>query len=63
MKSVRGRPRSAVRKDKLLQVRMDEKMMQLLDECAERKRTTRAEIVRDGIVMVKDSLEKTKMLK
>lgn len=63
MKGVRGRPKIADPKSKLLQVRMDEKMMQMLDECVERKQTTRAEVVREGIMMVKESLERTEMLK
>lgn len=63
MKGVRGRPKIATPKSKMLQVRMDEGMMQLLDECVERKHTTRAEVVREGIMMVKESLERTEMLK
>ncbi|MBQ8313665.1 MAG: hypothetical protein IJ438_14935 [Clostridia bacterium] len=63
MKGVRGRPKIAEPKSKLLQVRMDERMMQLLDECVERKQATRAEIVREGIVLVKESLERTEVLK
>jgi len=52
-----GRPKSDSPKTKLLQVRMDEESMKKLDECAEAKNTTRAEIVREGIEMVRASLE------
>lgn len=55
-----GRPKSENPKNLLLQVRMDRASMQLLDECAEKKRTTRSEIVREGILRVKESLHEDK---
>lgn len=55
-----GRPKSESPKSKLLQVRMDEESMQQLDECADKKNTTRAEIVREGIRSVYNSLKGAK---
>lgn len=60
MKGVMGRPKTDAPKNKLLQVRMDEGMMQLLDQCAEQRRTTRAEIVREGIQLVSRTIEEEK---
>ena len=52
-----GRPLSASPKDKLLQVRMDAHWMEVLDSCAEDKQTTRAEIVREGILLVREAID------
>ena len=51
-----GRPKSDCPKDRLLQVRMDDESMRKLDECTEAKDTTRAEIVRMGIELVRATL-------
>ena len=52
-----GRPKSEAPKDKLLQVRMDEQWMTLLDSCARDKDTTRAEIIREGILLVREAID------
>ena len=52
-----GRPKSEHAKSKLLQVRMDDEYMTLLDECAAKKETSRSEIVREGILLVKQALD------
>lgn len=55
-----GRPPSEEAKRKLLQVRLDEKTMEILDECAKERNTTRSEIVREGIALVKAKCDKQK---
>ena len=55
-----GRPKSEDPKTKLLQVRIGEKELAILDECANRKQSTRAEIVREGIQLVKRELDEKK---
>lgn len=45
-------------KDFLLQVRLDTETKEQLDECAKSLNTTRSEIVRKGIQMVKKSIKK-----
>ena len=52
-----GRPPSENPKDKRLQVRVDEQTITLLDECAKKANTTRSEIVREGIELVKEKLD------
>jgi uncharacterized protein (DUF1778 family) len=52
-----GRPPINNPKDKRLQIRVDEKTIELLDRCAEAKGTNRSEIVREGIELVSESLE------
>ena len=55
-----GRPPIENPKDKRLQVRVNEKTIQLLDKCAEQKGTNRSEIVREGIELVSAKMgEKT----
>ena len=53
-----GRPPNDDAKRHLLQVRLDEKSMETLDECAKKKNTSRSEIVREGIELVKAETEK-----
>lgn len=55
-----GRPPSEEAKRKLLQVRLDDKTLEMLDECAKAKNTTRSEIVREGIALVKEKSDKQK---
>lgn len=55
-----GRPPIENPKNKRLQVRVDDKTIQLLDECAELKGTNRSEIVREGIELVKEKIGKKK---
>ena len=55
-----GRPPIENPKDKRLQVRVDESTIKLLDECANKKGTNRSEIVREGIELVSEQLDKEK---
>ena len=56
-----GRPPIDNPKDKRLQVRVDEKTIDLLDKCAKAKGTNRSEIVREGIELVSEKMgEETK---
>ena len=55
-----GRPKSEDPKDKLVRVRMTESDLALLDECASEKQCSRSEVVRDGIQLVKRSIEEQK---
>ena len=55
-----GRPKSATARDKLLQVRMGEQEMALLDSCAQDRQTTKAEIIREGITLVRKKIDAEK---
>ena len=55
-----GRPPVENPKDKRLQVRVDEHTIKNLDECAKRAKTNRSEIVREGIELVKEKLDRQK---
>ena len=46
------------RKNKLLQVRIDEKTLEKLDYCAERLNLNRSDVVRSGIQLVSKQLDK-----
>ena len=52
-----GRPTDS-RKDIKLQIRVDEKTLNDLDECAKKENTTRSDIVRKGISLVKTEIDK-----
>lgn len=46
------------KKNKLLQVRIDEKTLEKLDYCAERLNLNRSDVVRSGIQLVSKQLDK-----
>lgn len=52
-----GRPTDSPKSIKL-QIRVDEKTMQDLDQCAEKMKSNRSEVVRMGIALVKTNLNK-----
>ena len=53
-----GRPASSNPKDTMFRVRLDDTSMSKLDECAEKLKTTRSDIVRKGIDKMHDDLKK-----
>lgn len=53
-----GRPPADNPKANTLRIRVDDETLKTLDECSQKLDTNRSEIVRKGIDMVKDSLEK-----
>lgn len=57
MVSKMGRPTNS-RKDIRLQIRVDKETEEMLDFCADKKITNRSEIVREGIRLVYDDLQK-----
>ena len=50
-----GRPTDS-KKDIKLQIRVDKKTLDELDDCAKKKQTSRSEIVREGIRLVKTDI-------
>lgn len=52
-----GRPPIENPKSERLQVRVDKETIETLDSCAQAKRTNRSEIVREGIMLVKKSID------
>lgn len=54
-----GRPTES-RKDIKLQIRVDQQILDEIDECVEITKTNRSEIVRKGIKLVKAELSKKK---
>lgn len=52
-----GRPTDS-RKDIKLQIRVDEKTLNDLDECAKELNSNRSEVVREGIKLVKAQIKK-----
>ncbi|MBD5143290.1 MAG: CopG family transcriptional regulator [Ruminococcus sp.] len=53
-----GRPCKDNPKDTRIQVRLDKETLKKLDECAKEKNTTRSEVIREGIDLVNDELQK-----
>lgn len=53
-----GRPPSDNPLSERIYLRVDEKTKDILDECVEQLQSTRSEVVRKGIYLVKDSLKK-----
>ena len=53
-----GRPPSENPLSERIYLRVDEKTKDVLDECVEQLQSTRSEVVRNGIYLVKDSLKK-----
>ena len=54
-----GRPLSENgKKDKLLQVRMDDTTLAVLDECTKKTKLSKSEVVRKGISLFSESLKK-----
>ena len=53
-----GRPPVENPKTKTLRIRVDEETLEKLDNCSAKLETNRSEIVRKGIDMVNDSLNK-----
>ena len=47
-----GRPPKDNPKDTRIQIRLDKKTLDKLDSCADNKKTTRSEIIRQGIDLV-----------
>lgn len=52
-----GRPTDSP-KNTMIRVRMDDKTVAIMDECAEQLKTTRSEIIRSGILMVYADIKK-----
>lgn len=58
MSPAMGRPpKGEMRRDKSLQLRLSEREMQTLDECAARLNASRTDIIVKGIRMVKQELD------
>lgn len=53
-----GRPHKENPKDTRIQVRLDKETLVKLDKCAEKKNTTRSEVIREGIDLVNAELKK-----
>lgn len=53
-----GRPRKDNPKDTRIQIRLDKETLEKLDKCAEKKNTTRSEVIREGIDLVNEELKK-----
>lgn len=53
-----GRPPSDKPKSKTIEIRVDQEIMNKLDASAEKLNTTRSDVVRKGIEMVYDELQK-----
>ena len=59
-----GRPiKGNSKRDKSLQLRMSERELDLLDECATALEISRTDVVNKGIQLVKDELDKKKGLR
>ena len=56
-----GRPiKGITKRDKSLQLRMSAEELQLLEECSQRMRLSRTDVVNRGIQLVKNELDKEK---
>ncbi len=53
-----GRPKSDSPKDTMLRVRLDEEYRKKLERCAEKLNLSKSDIVRKGIDLVEQSVEK-----
>lgn len=53
-----GRPVSSDPKHTMFRVRLDDKYLKKLDECAEKLQTNRSDVVRKGIDKIYDDLKK-----
>ena len=53
-----GRPPSEHPLSERIYLRVDKETKQILDECVEDTKSTRSEVVRKGIYLVKESLKK-----
>ncbi len=53
-----GRPKSDNPKFFRIQVRIDKKTLELLDDCVKKGNSTRSDIVRRGISLVADEMKK-----
>lgn len=53
-----GRPCKDNRKDTRIQIRLDKETLEKLDKCAEKKNTTRSDVIREGIDLVNEELKK-----
>lgn len=53
-----GRPPSENPLSERIYLRVDKQTKQVLDECVEKLNSTRSEVVRKGIYLVKDALKK-----
>ncbi|WP_405170183.1 ribbon-helix-helix domain-containing protein [Paenibacillus sp. FSL H8-0280] len=53
-----GRPKSDKPKSRTIEIRVDEEIMNKLDISAEKLNTNRSDIVRKGIEMIYDELQK-----
>lgn len=54
------RPKSDKSKHKRFELRLDDEMNGMLEECSERLETTKTEVINKGIRMVKSELDKEK---
>lgn len=53
-----GRPPSDNPKDKTLRIRVDDATLKKLDDCSQKLETSKSDVVRKGIELVHDSLDK-----
>lgn len=53
-----GRPPAENPKSKTLRIRVDDETIQTLEDCSKALKTSKSDVVRKGIDLVKDSLEK-----
>lgn len=54
------RPKSDKSKHKRFELRLDDEMDGMLEECSKRLKTTKTEVINKGIRMVKSELDKEK---
>lgn len=54
------RPKSEKSKHKRFELRLDDEMNGMLEECSERLKTTKTEVINKGIRMVKSELDEEK---
>lgn len=57
---VSPRPKSDKSKHKRFELRLDDEMDGMLEECSKRLKTTKTEVINKGIRMVKSELDKEK---
>jgi len=58
VKSMSPRPKSDKSKHNRFELRLDDEMNELLEECSERLQTTKTEVINKGIRLVKSELDK-----
>ncbi len=53
-----GRPHKDNPKDTRIQIRLDKATLEKLDKCAQKKQKTRSDVIREGIGLVEEQLQK-----